>query len=98
MPVSSRCAKREQPVSSYFFCRSRMYPTTAFTWSGVRALDTEACFGLVVTTFVRSVSDIFLASSETRLLAAPLPAPSGPWHIAHLALKRDAPSSAAHDR
>src|SRR5208283_121957 len=58
------------------------------------------CFGFSVTALVRSSSDAFFTSSETRLgiLAAGLPAASTPWQAAHFALYTVAPSSTAHDR
>src|SRR5271157_4154943 len=88
----------EQPIS-YFFCRSRIAPTIALSWSALRALARAACFGFVWTTLMMSSSDFFFTASDTRLGAfrAGLPAPSGPWHTAHFALNRAAPSS-AHDR
>ena len=84
--------------SGYFFSSPRIWLMTAVTCSGVSALLAEACFGLLARNLMMSSSDIFLTSSDTRLLAAPFPAPSGPWHTAHFALYSAAPSSAAQDR
>src|SRR5215470_10585162 len=49
---------------------------------------------------VKSVSDIFLTSSDFSAGAfiAGLPSPSGPWQAEHLLLYRVAPSSAAQDK
>src|SRR5271157_2413069 len=71
----------------------------AFTSPAARPFTGAGCFAVSVTALVTSASDFFLASSEIRLgiLAAGLPAASAPWHIAHFALYRVAPSS-AHDR
>src|SRR5208337_256956 len=94
--------KEEQPMTTAndYFCRLRTYDTTAFTWSAVRLFTVGGCFAFSVTALPKSPSDSFLASSEIRLGAfiAGLPAASGPWHIAHFALNRAAPSSAAQDR
>src|ERR1039457_3708899 len=81
------------------FCKVRMYATTPFTSSAARAFTGAVCFAVPLMAADKSASDFFLASSTIRLGAfiAGLPAASGPWHMAHFALYRAAPSS-AHDR
>src|SRR5271165_5670055 len=77
----------------YFFCASRMYPMTILIWSAVTPLLANACIAFLslpplAIMSVRSASEAFLASSETRLgiLAAGFPPRSAPWHIAHFVL------------
>lgn len=71
-PFFTRRRARVQEQRIYIFCRSRTAETTALTWSGVMPLDANACMAFLLgpplaTISVRSASDIFLASSETRL-------------------------------
>jgi len=65
-----------------------MYDTTIFTWSGVIAFATPACFGFSVTAFSISASETFFTSSPIRLgiFAAGFPAASAPWQAAHFVL------------
>jgi hypothetical protein len=78
----------QRGTANLYFCRLRTYDTTAFAWSGVRLFTVPGCFAVSVMAFAKSLSDSFLASSETRLgiLAAGLPVASAPWQAAHFAL------------
>src|ERR1051326_3953700 len=76
-----------------YFCIARIAATTAFTSSADKPLALKAWVAFLLgpplaMKSVRSASDFFLASSDTRLgiFAAGLPVASAPWHAAHLVL------------
>src|ERR1039457_5936234 len=66
----------------------------AFASSAARPFTGAGCFAVSAIPLVRSASDLPIRLGA---FIAGLPAASAPWHAAHFALYRAAPSS-AHDR
>src|SRR3954453_12198975 len=96
--------KRRGGEKPYFLARPRMYATSE-EMSATLSLSLYA--GILplpsLITFCRSASDCFCTSAERRsrtfiaLPTAVAPAPSGPWQLAHFALKiSGAPGAAAN--
>ena len=107
-PVEPREAAARVALNHFAFWSSRRWATTALIWPVVSRFLIEVCIRFFsISPFAREAirsrmpsSDMLFTLSESKLgaLADPFPVPLFPWHGAHLALNKLAPSSAASAR